>query len=54
MVQIIDTNLWFHASADRIETIDPAGLGRATRLYAEVLDAIDRESTATLGLEPRR
>jgi hypothetical protein len=54
VVQIIDANLWFHSSADRIETIHPAGLERATRLYAEILDTIDEVSSAELGLGPRR
>jgi len=41
VVQILDTNLWYHSSGDRLDTIDAAGLARATRLYAHVLDQID-------------
>lgn len=44
VVQIMDANLWFHSGGDRLETIHPNGLERATRLYAFVLDQIDRAS----------
>jgi hypothetical protein len=54
VVQIMDANQWFHSSADRIETVDPPGLERATRLYAEVLDAIDATDSAGLGLGRRK
>ena len=42
VVQILDANLWFHSSGDRSDTIHANGLERATRLYAYVLDHIDR------------
>ncbi len=42
VVQILDANLWFHSDGDRLDTISPRGLERATRAYADVLDAIDR------------
>ncbi len=54
VVQIIDANFWFHSTEDRIETIAPSGLERATRLYADVLVAIDRASSAELGLGRRQ
>jgi len=44
VVQILDANLWFHSSADRLETIHENGLERATRLYAYLLDNIDQVS----------
>jgi hypothetical protein len=44
VVQILDANLWFHSTGDRIDTIHPHGLERATRLYAFVLDRIDQAS----------
>jgi hypothetical protein len=44
VVQIMDANLWFHSGGDRLDTIHPHGLERATRLYAFVLDQIDRAS----------
>ncbi len=53
VVQIIDANLWFHSSGDRIETIDRDGLERAVRLYAEVLERIDQATAAELGLGHR-
>lgn len=42
VVQILDANLWFHSSGDRLETIHSNGLERATRLYAFLLDNIDQ------------
>jgi hypothetical protein len=42
VVQILDANLWFHSSGDRLETIHENGLERATRLYAYLLDNIDQ------------
>jgi hypothetical protein len=44
VVQILDANLWFHSSGDRLETIHKNGLERATRLYAYLLDNIDQVS----------
>lgn len=44
VVQILDANLWFHSSGDRLETIHANGLERATRLYAYLLDNIDQVS----------
>jgi hypothetical protein len=44
VVQILDANLWFHSSGDRLETIHENGLERATRLYAYLLDNIDKFS----------
>ncbi len=48
VVQILDANLWYHSSGDLIDTIRPGGLERATRLYAYVLDEIDKSSRAQL------
>jgi hypothetical protein len=48
VVQILDANIWYHSSGDRIDVIQPAGMERATRLYAYVLDQIDAHSTAEL------
>jgi hypothetical protein len=42
VVQILDANLWFHSSGDRIDTIHSSGLERATRLYAFALSKIDQ------------
>ena len=42
VVQLMDANLWFHSTGDRMDTISPGGLERATRLYAFVLDRIDQ------------
>jgi len=42
VVQILDANLWFHSSGDRIDTIHPSGLERAIRLYAFALSRIDQ------------
>lgn len=53
VVQILDANLWFHSSGDRIDTIHPNGLERATRLYAYVLDRIDRASWDELAKRAR-
>jgi hypothetical protein len=53
VVQIIDANLWFHSSGDRIDTMHPNGLERATRLYAYVLDQIDQASWDELGRKSR-
>jgi hypothetical protein len=44
VVQILDANLWFHSSGDRLETIHKNGLERATRLYAYLVDHIDQVS----------
>lgn len=44
VVQILDANFWFHSSGDRLDTIHENGLERATRLYAYLLDNIDKLS----------
>jgi Peptidase family M28 len=54
VVQIIDANFWFHSTEDRVETISPSGLERATRLYADVLVGIDGASSTALGLGRRQ
>ena len=41
IAQLMDANLWFHSSGDSPDTIDPAGLQRTTRLYADVIHQID-------------
>ena len=41
VVQLMDANLWFHSTGDRMDTISPGGLEGATRMYAFVLDRID-------------
>ncbi|MDP7041762.1 MAG: M28 family peptidase, partial [Gammaproteobacteria bacterium] len=48
VVQILDANIWYHSTADRIDVIQEAGMERATRLYADVLDQIDRHSREAL------
>lgn len=48
VAQILDANLWYHSTGDRLDAIHPDGLERATRLYAEVLDKIDAASRAEL------
>jgi hypothetical protein len=42
VVQILDANLWFHSTGDRVDTIHANGLERATRLYAFALSRIDQ------------
>ena len=49
VVQLLDANIWFHSSGDRLDTISPAGLERTTRLLADVLEGIDESSAAELG-----
>ncbi|MGI9309814.1 MAG: M28 family peptidase [Gammaproteobacteria bacterium] len=49
VMQILDSNIWYHSDGDLIDTIPPAGLARATRAYAEVLDKIDQHSKQELG-----
>lgn len=53
VVQILDANLWFHSSGDRLETIHENGLERATRLYAYLLDNIDKVSLDELSQRSR-
>ena len=48
VVQLMDANLWFHSTGDRLDTISPAGLERATRMSAFVLDRIDETPRETL------
>jgi len=48
VVQILDANLWYHSTGDLIDTMHRGGLERATRLYAYVLDGIDRSSRVQL------
>jgi hypothetical protein len=48
VVQILDANIWYHSTADRIDVIQAAGMERATRLYADVLDHIDRHGREEL------
>ena len=47
-VQILDSNIWYHSDADLTDTIKPAGLERATRVYAEVLRQADRLKRAAI------
>jgi hypothetical protein len=53
VVQILDSNIWYHSSGDRLELVPAAGLERATRVYAEVLDGIDRHARAELARKGR-
>lgn len=53
VAQILDANLWYHSSGDLPDVIHPAGLERATRLYAYVLDRIDESSRAELSVKGR-
>jgi len=48
VLQILDANIWYHSDGDRVDTIPAVGLARATRVYAEVLDQIDRHSKEEL------
>ena len=48
VLQILDSNIWYHSDGDLIDTIPAAGLARATRVYAEVLDKIDQHSMQDL------
>ncbi|HJP03579.1 MAG: M28 family peptidase [Gammaproteobacteria bacterium] len=48
VAQILDANIWYHSTADRIDVIQETGMERATRLYADVLDQIDRHGTEEL------
>ena len=49
VVQLLDANIWFHSSGDRLDTISPVGLERTTRLFADVLARMDETSAADLG-----
>jgi Zn-dependent M28 family amino/carboxypeptidase len=42
VTQILDSNIWYHSDGDLLDTIPAVGLARATRVYAHVLDEIDR------------
>jgi len=53
VVQLMDANVWFHSSGDRLDTISPVGLERTTRLFADVLDRIDETSATDLGRRER-
>jgi len=53
VVQLMDANVWFHSSGDRLDTISPAGLERTTRLFADVLSRIDETSAEELGRRAR-
>jgi hypothetical protein len=53
VAQILDANLWYHSSGDLLDAIDPAGLERATRLYAYVLDKIDASDRVELAVKGR-
>jgi hypothetical protein len=48
VTQILDSNIWYHSDGDMLDTIPPVGLARATRVYAAVLDEIDRHSKKQL------
>jgi hypothetical protein len=48
VLQILDSNIWYHSDGDLVDTIPPAGLARATRIYAEVLNKIDQHSREEL------
>jgi len=48
VLTMLDANLWYHSTGDRLDAIHPDGLERATRLYAYVLDKIDSSSRAEL------
>ena len=53
VVQILDSNIWYHSSGDRLELLPAVGLERATRVYAEVLDGIDRHERTELARKGR-
>ena len=48
VVQLIESNYWYHASADRPETITSRGLERTARAYAQFLDSVDGASREDL------
>jgi hypothetical protein len=48
VLQILDSNIWYHSDGDLSDTTPPVGLARATRVYAEVLDKIDTHSSEEL------
>ncbi|MGI9307708.1 MAG: M28 family metallopeptidase, partial [Gammaproteobacteria bacterium] len=48
VMQILDSNIWYHSTGDRADTIPAVGLARATRVYAEVLDQIDQHNKEEL------
>ena len=52
VMQILDANIWYHSDGDLIDTIPGVGVARATRVYAWVLDEIDRHDASELGKKP--
>jgi hypothetical protein len=41
VVQMLDSNSWFHSDGDLPDTVHAHGLERATRAYAYILEQID-------------
>ncbi len=54
VMQILDSNIWYHSDGDLIDTIPAIGLARATRVYAEVLDQIDKRDSDELKRKGKR
>ncbi|MEC9375048.1 MAG: M28 family peptidase [Pseudomonadota bacterium] len=48
VMQILDSNIWYHSDGDMIDTIPGVGVARATRVYAYVLDQIEKHSRKEL------
>lgn len=44
VVQLIESNYWYHSSGDTPETLTPRGLERTARAFAHFLDAVDKVS----------
>ncbi len=48
VVQLIESNIWFHSTGDALNTIPPQELERAARTYAYFIDQVDQSSRAEL------
>lgn len=48
VVQLIESNFWYHASGDTPETITPQGLERTARAYAMFIDLVNGAARAEL------
>jgi len=48
VVQLIESNIWFHSTGDALNTIPPQGLERTARAYAYFLDHVDQSTRAEL------
>lgn len=48
VLQLIESNYWYHTSGDRPETISAQGLERTARAYAQFIDSVDKASRKEL------